>query len=164
MTTEYYIQSIDGNTHTVTNEVRDVSISVDFEVGEATVENNHLTSECSLDLHFRDPDNRDPEDGFDSTQEPEYGTLSLEFIVQVEDDPEFLTEQAERWNEEGYEAVDPKLISHVESDILPSLLVPIDQLLGNGFRGIIPQLRFTISAQEREEMEEDTNDTENGDE
>lgn len=138
----YYIERLQANLHPNPDERKLVGTEANFEIGDANLDENNetITTSCNLNLDLLDPDVIENQeiDG-----EPTYGEIEIEFMVRISGDFEYLAEQADIWNNDGYTEIDLEMIDAVETGILPSILGPIEQLTGNAFEGIIPRIRFT---------------------
>ena len=162
-TVSYRITDLHANILPDDDEPALVRVAVSIEMGDATLDEEHnLSSGCTLEFQLYDPETFheiDPGQDVDET-DPEYGDIELQFQVDADVSPGMLDddlnveEEIETWNSEGYENVDSRLISHVESGFLSQLFAPLEQLLDDSVLGILPRYRFTRTTEEQEQIEQ----------
>jgi hypothetical protein len=150
MKTDYYIREFHAGLNPSPDEERRPTVQIQLTPGEPDIDDNkgRLTSIFELKIAFCHPDADHSSDEIAS--EPEYGTVTVEFLVVVEDELDYLAEQADAWENNEYENVDLRLISAIEEDIVPKIFIPIELLVGNDIKGIVPRFRFTVSSEETE--------------
>lgn len=156
---DYYIENIDLHAHPELGDRCEALVSVAFDPGDPThdEENNWLVCDCTLEIDLHEPgDLNDEEDGI---SEPSYGELTVEFRSVIEGENPELQEVKEQWEEEGYESLDQSVIGKIENGVLSDILVPVDSLIGDSIRGILPRIRFT-TLEDDESPEDESEDEE----
>lgn len=159
MRNEYHIRRINAHLHPDITDVSYSSMSIEIEYGEAQfdVESQIFEVESTLQL-FLHSTGRDDQD-----EDPEYGELEIEVTIIYEheegqlDDID-MEEQTSVWNEEGPKSVSEQLLTQLESGYISKIFAPLEILLSDSFKGLIPMYRFTLTHEEEEKIEEKKED------
>jgi len=156
---EYFVESLQLDIFDpVDPEV--ASVHLKLSVGEPDLENDRLRTTGTLDIVLTDPEREVEGESF-SEVEPDIGEGSIEAVMQLNyNQVDFFSdisieEEVDTWRDQGYQDIHPEVISELEADLVPEILVPIDQLIGNSVKGLIPRYRLTPISEEREEASEE---------
>lgn len=158
---EYHITKVQANLHPRPGEVVTSLVDIELEMGQGEYdsEDGVLTADCTIEILFQDPEDVEEQEEGEKPDEPGFGEISVDMTIYSEiDEIEFsedisIEKEVETWNTEGYEHLNPELLSYIESDIVPEVFGPIDSLIRDSITGLLPRFRFTITPQEEEEYE-----------
>lgn len=162
---EYYIRDVDISFDPELGETVMGNVSVEMKMSKPELDHESGVFTCNCDLFIDlsaqqtdvlDADGRPT--GPEDFERRDYGDIEIDALVRVggdwesEDEMEYWTgrvsEQIDKWKEDGYEAISPGMRFQIESEILSELLVPISQLLRTEFKGILPRVMFERSDSE----------------
>ena len=165
ITPEYYIESIEGDVEPEVGDRKTVDLAIQFQIKKAEFEDEdkrfvNFDLDMMLELF-----EYEKEDIYD---DPEYGQISIGFVARIdknEADPEFeekIDEEVWRWDDVGYEQINKDLRTAIESEIVPQIFRPLDQLFRADFSGILPRVRFSMQSSAGEESDEKSSDDQDG--
>lgn len=160
---EYRITSIDSDISPKQSETPEIRIAISISMGDAAIDDDDiLTSDCEMQIRLVDPEefsSINESQNFDNL-DPEYGNIEIEFRIEGKMSEEILgsnvdiDEEIEIWNSDGYGHVDPAIISRIESGFVSEIFAPLEHLLDDTVRGILPRYRFTRTVNEQEQLEQ----------
>jgi hypothetical protein len=143
---EYYIESLDLNANPEPSETTVGHVTVEFEMHSPELfdEPEGFASQLELSLELFEGE-------WTNDDKKEFGNVDVEGIVFVEGSRDSLDTFHSQWTEGSYTDMDGEFIDHIESGILPKLLVPVANLVNNSFDGVLPRMRFTPPDAEEDE-------------
>lgn len=147
---EYYIKDLNI---TADPDIENVSegwaeIGIEWDDPTLNEERELVHAPCTIDLELMEEDWFMDSDS--SRQDHRFGEVSIEAVVRLEGDLPTLEREVETWRTEGFRHTSSDFIGRIESEIVPNLFGPIDDLLRNAFLGIMPRVRFTRPPEEEE--------------